>query len=222
MKNYNYDFVLPFFTATDELRPAMQCIHKDPDGFLYASDGHILIRVPADKVSSKYAEIKDYPKAGRLLTEAIERPHNTSCTVKVDDLIAVLAKAKWYRGMDGEECPDCKGAGDIECPACGHTHDCKACNGSGETNRKVKEFALLEDEKNYIIRIGTHYFKAQLLHTIAIVSKVAGFNTLELIISSKDNCSSALFKFDDVVIMLMPCHCDEEFAVLKTKFISND
>lgn len=218
-KNYRYDFMLPFFTANDKLRPVMQEIHKDADGYIYATDAHVLIRIPADKVGNEYKSIEKFPNAGKLISEALNKPDNISRTIAVDDLIMVLSKAKWYKQMQGDDCPDCDGSGDVECEACGHSHDCERCNGEGETNKRVAEFSLLQEDDYFIVKIEQQCFRASFLHILAIAAKVAGVATIEFISTASAVCS-ALFRFDDVVILLMPYMSDNPAMVLKTKIVT--
>lgn len=218
-KNYRYDFMLPFYTASDELRPVMQEIHKDEDGYIYATDAHVLIRIPADKVGNEYKSVEKFPKAGKLISEALNRPDNISRTIAVDDLIMVLSKAKWYKEVKGDDCPDCDGSGDVVCEACGHSHDCERCNGEGEINKHITEFSLLHEEDYFVVKIDQQCFRASFLHILAISAKVAGFDTLEFI-TDRTATSPGLFKFDDVVILIMPCLSDNPAMVLKTKIIT--
>lgn len=79
-KNYIYDFLLPFFTASDDLLPAMKHIHKDADGYVYATNSHILIRIPADQV------------AGFDTIKFVSNPANNSSAAlfKFDDIVIML------------------------------------------------------------------------------------------------------------------------------------
>lgn len=218
-KNYNYDFILPFFTASDDMRPAMKQVHKDADGYIYATDAHIMIRIPADKVGNEYKTVEKFPNAGKLLSEALNRPDNTTRSIVVDDLIMILSKAKWYKEMQGDDCPDCDGSGEVVCETCGHSHDCERCNGEGEINKRVAEFSLLQEEDYFIVKIDQQYFRASFLHVLAIVAKVAGVDSVEFI-SNGSAASPALFKFDEVVILLMPYMSDSADMVLKTKIVT--
>lgn len=218
-KNYRYDFMLPFYTASDDLRPAMKQVHKDADGYIYASDAHVLIRIPTDKVGNEYKTVEKFPNAGKLISEALNRPNNTSYSIVVDDLIMVLSKAKWYKEMQGDDCKECDGTGEVECEACGHSHDCEKCNGSGEVNKRISEFSLLQEDEYFIVKIDQQCFRASFLHILAISAKVAGFETIEFV-SDRTATSSALFRFDDVVILLMPYISDNPAMVLKTKIVT--
>lgn len=219
-KNYNYDFLLPFYVANDELRPSMNHIHKHSDGYIYATDAHLLIRVPGDKVANDYKAVEKFPRADNIVSEALNRPDNKVFSIVVDDLIAVLSKAKWYKTTEGDECPDCKGNGEITCHACGHEHECDKCKGKGEINDRITEFSLLKEEDYFIVKIKNQCFRASLLHILAISAKVAGFETVEYVSDQKAN-SPALFKFEDnVIVLIMPCVGNGSNIELKTKIIT--
>lgn len=215
-KNYKYDFMLPFFTGNDDLRPVMKHVHKDADGYIYATDAHIMIRIPSDKVGNEYKAVEEFPNGGKLLSEALNRPDNTIRSIVVDDLVMILSKAKWYKEMQCDECPDCNGTGEVVCEVCGHSHDCELCSGEGEINNRVKEFSLLQTKDSFFVKIDQQCFSASYLHILAISAKVAGVDSIEFISNGSDTYT-ALFKFEDVVILLMPYIVDSADIVLRIK-----
>lgn len=86
----------------------------------------------------------------------------------------------------------------------------------GEINKRVAEFSLLQEEDYFIVKIDQQCFRASFLHVLAIAAKVAGADTVEFI-SNGSATSPALFRFDDVVILLMPFMSDNPAMELKTK-----
>jgi hypothetical protein len=200
-----YDLILPYFLGDDDLRPAMQKVHKDENGYLYATDGHILIRVPHYKVCKQYEKIPAYPNAEKIMQDAIKREGNITATIHTNELICMLVNAVWRRIKYGDKCKECDGDGVIECEHCGSEYECKECKGNGKINIHIKEFSLLKSKDNYIIKIGSPTFKADYLQIIAIAAQMLQAN--EITYSYKDDYA-AIFSFAGVDILLMPYLAD--------------
>ena len=89
------------------------------DGYTWATEGHIIIRVPA------IADIPDNKGA-----------------VDADGLFSRQPDAKeWLavptvKAPKPAKCDDCYGSGLHECN-CGHEHTCGVCNGTGKVRAKV-------------------------------------------------------------------------------------
>jgi hypothetical protein len=211
-----YDLILPYFVGSDELRPAMQHVHGDENGFLYASDGNILIRVPKEKAGKEYPPIEGYPKAEHLIQNAFERDGNIIHTIETADLIKALANIAWMRVMDGDKCKECDGDGVVECEHCGSSHDCRECKGTGEVNKRIKEFSLLVSEDYYYcIKIAESTYRANLLQLVGIVAQMLGAEEIKY--THKDKNNFGVFSFANIDILLMPYLSDFTNATLKIK-----
>lgn len=189
-KNYNYDFILPFFTAQDELRPAMSHPHKAGDGYVYATDAHLLIRIPEKKLAQEYTQVENYPTAPDLMNKTLAKDYD-SCIFPVSDLVRVLSKAKWIKEYDRKDCPACDGEG--ECYHC----------GNGWLKGERIEFGLLQNEDRFKVKIKNNVYQADFLHIITITALAVGADTIEYS-SSRMEWKPGIFKFADIVILLMP------------------
>lgn len=212
----SYDFILPFFKAVDPLRPALTKIHAE-NGFVYATDAHIAIRVPESLLIHKYAPVEKFPNCEKLLNETLARPVNNTAIIRTDDLIHVLTKAKWQRDSEGIICEDCGGCGEITCEACGHDHSCGGCDGKGTTGTIIGEFSLLESESFFKIGINGKLFNANLLHVIAISARMLRVDEIEYIYNP-NAFDAAIFRFAGIDILLMSVMTDAsdaEIAIFK-------
>jgi hypothetical protein len=211
-----YDFILPFFIGDDKYRKWQGCVHGDPNGFLYATEGHLLIRVPKEKAAGEYPSVNDFPNAEKILTEAINRDGNKTSVIKTADLIRVLSGVAWERVVDYDECEKCKGKGSFTCEHCENDYDCKDCNGTGrERYGEVREFSLPVTKEQYAIQIGKAIYKATYLQPIVIAAQMLGVEEMKYIHRNKE--SAGIFSFAGVDILLMPILLDSTDYVLQTK-----
>ncbi len=106
-----------------------------PDGWVYASDGRIAVRVPLADLEREDGEWELFPgihlAMGKLDWACFEDPGWF--------FPAVLPPAEWLKVQCSEcggtgrcrKCPECKGTGDVECPCCHQRMDCDACGLTG-------------------------------------------------------------------------------------------
>jgi hypothetical protein len=194
------DLMLPYFTGCDECRPALQKVHKSKNGFVYATDGRIAIRVPQEKVHKGYSEVPGFPNVELVIQSAVERQGNKSAVVETAKLIRLLAGVSWRRNEHGDDCEECDGAGVVECEACGSENDCKKCDGKGVVNMRVEEYSLLKCKDAYYIKIGAPTYNAEYLHIVALMAQMLQVD--EITYLYKEEGAPAIFSFDGVDILL--------------------
>lgn len=95
-------------------------------GYLYATDGRILIRMPCDGPNTPDDQEKKFPDMSGFFKEfpAVEE------IIAKDDTKADCSEC----GGDGKtsvDCVECRGTGDVFCPTCEGEMNCKACGGNG-------------------------------------------------------------------------------------------
>jgi hypothetical protein len=200
--NYNYDLILPFFTGDDEMRPTMQKIHKDNDGYVYATDALALIRIPSDKVQNQYKPVERFPNVSKYFNELLNKEKLQSHEIHVDDLIRVLSHAQWTKQMDYDKCPECEGKGETTCEYCGCKPECKKCRGTGRVNGRVLDFSLLRSKGRYAIKIGSLFFHSDYLFRVAVSAKIIGCDVMSYILT-QEAPDRAYFKFDCVEILVV-------------------
>jgi len=95
------------------------------DGYEYATDGYICIRIKTDKPNTvlKYAQ---FPRAWELFEDFSGDFYPLSVGPKTKERTCGCAGGYVPKG----ECPDCAGTGVHECD-CGTSHDCGYCFGTG-------------------------------------------------------------------------------------------
>jgi hypothetical protein len=200
-----YDLLLPYFVGDDELRPALTKVHRDEDGYIYATNGHILIRVAHDKVMNKYWEVPGFPFAKGVMRRAVNREDNIKASIRTNDLIRVLSHARWWLPTEAEECEKCEGYGSV--PE-GVTEDsgwvrCETCKGAGRVNIRFRDFALTETDGRYYIKIVAPVFAAGYLNIIATAAQMLQADKIEYMYADEEK--GAVFSFAGVDILLVPC-----------------
>jgi len=201
MKTAAYDFILPFFVAADDLRPAMCQIHGDANGFVYATDAHVLIKVPAQDCMLKYEPVDKYPNVEAMF---LKYDFSNSATFKTSSAVEILAAYKWMRPLDSDQCTKCEGTGVIECEHCGEEHDCKDCHGKGDITKGIANLSLLSTEDYYqVVKIAGKMFKADFIHILTICAMALNVDKIT-VLYNENLYDPHIFEVGDARILIMP------------------
>lgn len=121
------------FCDPDSSRFALQQPWR-ADGFIYASDGKVAIRIPDDGRGLIEAEGRK-PRISEIFEPYFSQveewqslPDDVDCCL-VDSCI---------EGVQTQECSKCSGYGTRECDM-GHEHQCGKCDGSGKQKEDCEE-----------------------------------------------------------------------------------
>jgi len=211
---YIYDLMLNYFVSADELHPVMNMVNNGGNGYVYASDGHIAIRIDEKKCMKKYEAVPRYPNAEKIIQEALDREGNKKGIIKTNDLIRLLCEVSWHRLKNGDNCKECDGSGEIECEHCHSKLECEECNGKGIVDGRIKEFSLLKsDDSYYLIKIGIPCYKADYIYIIVLIAQMCQIEEIHYIYKTEEVAS--IFSFDGVDILLMPYLSDNANVVLQ-------
>lgn len=212
----NYDFILPFYCGNDSLRPLLNIPNLDENGYVYATNAHVLIKVKKENLINEYKTEPKYPNAEKMFSQ-LESSETVS--IKTESIISLLSMLKWYKQQLIIDCEKCDGQGEIECSHCGHDSECKECNGTGYTEKGDLQMGLLI-KSNYdsIIKIGTKYFDPNLIHIIAISAAILHEDTITMHIS-ENNLNANIFVIKEAQIIVMPKLSDDGYnEVLDVKY----
>lgn len=165
------------------------------DGFLYATNGHICIRIENDE-SIAVGDQFNPQKIARILS--------TEFGTEYKPLEVNLPPAKVCQACGGAggayECQECAGDGWFEHGK--HDYDCKECDGNGVVDEGEKQIECPfcdghGDELNQPVKLGNTHFNRRYL---AILQKLDG---IELQCNSGET-DVALFRFKGGVGAIMP------------------
>lgn len=140
IKSNIYDFILNFFTGDDELRPIFK-IPNPENGFIYATDTHVLIRIPIGITGNDYENNPKYPNIENLYV-LDEKSKTETKTFNTKAVLTSIFDCQLKVAQGFENCKKCKGSGFKYCTCCEHENDCKKCEGSGAVEKDAP-FAML-------------------------------------------------------------------------------
>lgn len=120
------------FCSTDHTRPTILKPFTQ-DGFTFATDGRILVRIPAieggaddgpeDSIRVIPSDLKNY--------QPVQLPPNWESIIQPETPCHTCEGT----GSIGK-CRHCQGHGEIECETCGHEEYCRPCQGTGKASSK--------------------------------------------------------------------------------------
>lgn len=193
MKTIKNDYCIRQFVGNDRLRPAFNSVSFD-NGFLYATDAHILAKVDSDLCVLEYKSVEKYPNVDKVIQQHISIETKK---VSVETLFNDLMKIEVCFRPKMKECNECEGEGVVTCSHCDSEHDCKKCDGTGEVKSNELE---LSGENN--CTIFNRKFRLHYLDLIIRTAIYTGVSDIE--ISNSEGLSSSVFYVGDFVILLMP------------------
>lgn len=173
-----YDELLKQFVGTAQIFPPhLRSPHKQGD-FVYATDRHIMICIPADDahhpMSLNYESDFINSPAGFNFQFCFEQAMSESRIVP-EIAIDIQASKEAFKLVPLKDvyndCETCKGKGEIHCCACGHNARCYDCNGSGKGDEIVgKEY----DAAEHVIDINGAWFSPRHAQLLLTVAEIAG------------------------------------------------
>lgn len=193
MKNIRNDYCIRMFVGSDSLRPAMTKVSLQ-DGYLYATNAHIVGKIKADLCVQNYATVEEYPNAEKVISEhkSFEKK-----TASVDTLFNDLMKIECCFKPKMIDCDNCDGDGVYVCDHCNSECDCKECGGTGQVAGNELELTSEHD----CILFGKKY-KLQYLDLIIRTAVYTGVKKIE--ISNGEGARGTIFSVGDFTILLMP------------------
>jgi hypothetical protein len=201
----NYDTLLPLFVAREKYNPALRQPNTT-DGYVWATDKHCLIKVPAHLLQSAYPSHDKAPDP-RVVWGATE-PFLYPTLILSTKLLDVLAQVD--KESASSECTECEGRGYTECVCCGHEQTCEACEGEGY----IPDYTLPEvyPDNDQFIGIGGAAFSPRRLGLLEQVVLAVGANTFEWI--SGEGHRQHVFQVGAATVYLMPEYEKEANIVL--------
>jgi len=191
----NIELLFKPFLSTDKNRPWM-CKINEQEGYCYATDAHVLIRCPSNKVEwSKYPPHEKTATFSRLF----ESYNYHEPIVYSLDVINTALK-KFTKVYDRIECEQCDGEGKSECDM-GHLHDCIGCDGLGYNNSCDLVYPF--DDKT-LIKIQQSYLSPFHISKLAEVMVPLGADKCALIANKNDVNGAKVFVIQDFEIVIAP------------------
>jgi hypothetical protein len=194
MKNLRNDYCIRMFADSgNDLRPYFNEVNFS-NGYLYATNSHIVGKIKANLCVKKYEEINNFPNAEILFSQ---HKSTKKTTVSVDSLLNDMMVIECCFKPKMVNCSNCDGSGEDTCSYCDSQHDCKECSGEGKVEGEGLELTTEHDCEFFDRTYNLRY--------LDIVLKTAVYcNIKEIEVSNGGEFSGTLFKVGDFDIIVMP------------------
>lgn len=201
----NESKIFDMYVGCDKIRPVFNTPFAQGE-YVYASDGHILIRVMRCATNGSYNH-SDKPGCSILFIETREELPIT--IQQLEKLISGVEKVEETKTVGEDiECKECEGFGVVEWEYEEWTKDfdCPACDGSGYSSesKKVPTGRMIPDPYA-VIKLGCKTFMAEYIHTIAKTLEFLGINEIKMRYNSVSPHEQVVFNFSkEIDVLLMP------------------
>lgn len=151
------------FTSNNPVAETIGHVFRQ-DGYVVATDGHIVLRVPVDAVSDCEAITEqDKPLVSKAIPEHFDKPR----LLRIKDIETALDKAPKVSAR--KECPECDGGGMVTWTYDGkgdcyeHEFRCPCCDGNGYVRTDGE---MVPDHKQVFTMLDNKYHTKDLQRLI--------------------------------------------------------
>ena len=201
------DYILNIFVSTDKYRKNLHRPHLSENGFVYASNGNIAIKIPYEKLLLPYKSVEKFPNAEHILQEAKDSAAK-KITIDTERLSRELAKCRME--LEKKDCNICNGVGEKKCDECGSMYTCNECDGTGKIDKtfplvKFAQISNDDDEPRAGIRIGDDLtFHPDMINRIFLTA--LALNKQIITFQYHEKTKACFISFDDIEIIIMPMY----------------
>jgi hypothetical protein len=202
----NESKVFGMYTADDALRPALKAPFTQ-NGYVYASDGVILIRVREGAVKEAYPHSEKIG-CSKLFNVAAEKEEAVTARQLKKLLAEVELVEETHTVGENIKCEVCSGSGEVywQYEDWEKEDDCPACSGSGyaRKEKKIPTGKMITNE-SALVKLGGKTFRVRYIRVIAETMALLGVATVAMRYSEIEPYRQSIFNFSsDVDVLLMP------------------
>ena len=209
------DLLSLFYDKENDMRPDMAAPYLK-NGYVCATEGHIMIRIKAETLNGEYNEIDSLN---------IDLPaDNCNFIIGLHDIKTAIAsipqvEEKEKVGKD-IECKECDGAGEVEWEyrdkSWRYHHkylDCPKCQGDGCISRvKYKKTGRMIPDGDCPIRIRRIVIKVEFLEILGRAMEIIGVDKVRCV--HQEPTQPCIFRVDDnIEIIIMPYLAVADYSI---------
>lgn len=176
------------------------------DGYVYATDGYILIRVKANDIKSDNYEEHKFPNCSNLFSNLTNESH-----VTIKDLEKKISKIEMIdetiRVGEDIKCKECDGSGVVEWEYerwIKH-FDCPECDGDGYSQmQELKPTGQKIKDPDGVIYIINRYFRVKYIDVLIETMKYFETETVQIKYSDKSLSRMLFIINENVMVLMMP------------------
>lgn len=201
------DSILPKFLSFDKMLTSIQkpCLI---DGFVYATDAHIALKVHSAMLEKQYSYVEKYPNVVGVFNDAIL---NANIKIEFALLNNIFSTIPLVNDYDYEDCLNCNGEGSIFCTCCQLNNECTHCKGEGNFKKKNGKKIF---NREYSVKIGTALFDPNFLKLVVQLGEILNIDSC--FINANYAKKANVFYFShDVQVLVMPKMDSDYDTVLK-------
>lgn len=204
-----------FYDKENYMRPIMSAPYLK-NGYVCATEGHILIRIKAETLSGEYNEIESL----NILWPA-DTCNFIISLQEIETALSSIPQVEEEKQIGKDiECEECEGVGLVEWryeDKSGRCHyddcDCPICDGSGYESRAryEKTGRMIPDEKCHIA-VRDSVLRVRCISTLMQAMRIIGVDEVRCV--HQDIYDPCAFRIDDnIEILIMPCLTEADYRI---------
>lgn len=185
-----FDYLLELFVSDDKLRPKMMRPYAK-NGYVYATDAHAIIRIPAEKPALNYSQEYEFYDVEKYFAESNQANEIYVDFKQIENFIDSTPIINLF-----DNCDFCDGDGEVYCSCCENSSRCKTCDGTG-MGQKIG----VEPDYNHKLMVDGVGFNYKNLYRLFLSKSVQDHDAKWVL---KSQTSRNMFVIGDIEVVLMP------------------
>ena len=201
-KSFNKEKLLNLFVGTDDLKLR----YKKPytkDGYVYATNGRILLRIKDEILSREYEPIN-----AANITIPKENCNYLITYKDIEKALASVPKEEEVIEIEEDtDCPECYGSGVVDWEYTDrngefyeYEYDCPICNGTGYVNRAQKKTGKMIPWRDSSIKFNKKCIRTYEVQILFEAMEIIGTHDIHLV---AQNNKISVFKIDENIQIII-------------------
>lgn len=192
-----YDELLTPYISADQKHPGITKA-RTIGAFTYATNGFALIRIPNHMLEHEHgAEVAEFPPPDFEMVITKGFTHRLTVPMEID----CEALNEWMQAAPRDKvhapCDRCD-FGHVHCQACGYSHECRTCDGSGTSEEVISTHI----RPQYVVKTGQVYLPARWMEVVLNTKSLLLHPLLRL--TDNEKYHPTLFQVGEVLLAVSP------------------